>query len=322
MEVAATAHAESNGSGGQSYSIFQQPWWLEAVAPGHWGEVRVEREGTILARMPYVIKKKCGLTLLSTPPLTNRLGPWLRPPQGKYATRLSEENELMTELIEKLPRFDLFAQNFMPEISNWFPFYLQGFQQTTNYTYRFADLTNLQSIWSDFHQNDIRSRIRKAEKVVSVRTDLGIDRLLEMLAKTFRRQGLPQPYDREMVCRIDAACGQRGCRQMFFAEDAKGNIHSAAYVVWDSSHAYGLMSGSDPALRNSGASDLLNWVVIQFAAQVTKAFDFNGSMIPPVERHFRKYGARQVPYFRVSKMSRRMKALNAGREFWQAVQGK
>ena len=120
----------------------------------------------------------------------------------------------MTELIGKLPRFDLFAQNFTPEITNWFPFYLQGFQQTTNYTYRLTDLTNLDAIWSDFHHYHVRSQIRKAEKVVAVRTDLGVERLLEVLAKTFYRQGLPQPYDREMVCRIDAACGQRGCRRL------------------------------------------------------------------------------------------------------------
>ena len=30
-------------------AIFQQPWWLDAVAPRHWGETTVERDGRGLA---------------------------------------------------------------------------------------------------------------------------------------------------------------------------------------------------------------------------------------------------------------------------------
>ena len=60
--------------------------------------------------------------------------------------------------------------------------------------------------------------------------------------------------------------------------------------------AYYLMGGGDPALRNSGATALVLWSAIQFAASVAPAFDFEGSMLEPVERFVRAFGARPESY--------------------------
>src|SRR5690349_7234170 len=61
---------------GRAHTPFEQPWWLDAVAPGSWGEVVVERQGEPVARLPYVRKRKLGLTVLTQPPLTRFVGPW------------------------------------------------------------------------------------------------------------------------------------------------------------------------------------------------------------------------------------------------------
>jgi hypothetical protein len=42
------------------------------------------------------------------------------------------------------------------------------------------------------------------------------------------------------------------------------------------------------------------WEAIKFASTVTESFDFEGSMIEPVERFFRAFGARQTSYHTVS----------------------
>jgi hypothetical protein len=121
------------------------------------------------------------------------------------------------------------------------------------------------------------------------------------------------------VKRLDAACATQNARRIFFAEDAEKRIHAAIYVIWDDASAYYLMGGENPELRNSEASSLLMWEAIQFAATVTKKFDFEGSMIEPIERFFRGFGARQVPYSHVAGMSRRMKILTQGRGFLRSV---
>jgi lipid II:glycine glycyltransferase (peptidoglycan interpeptide bridge formation enzyme) len=281
-------------------SLFSQPWWLDAVAPGSWNAVTVERGGEIVARLPYVIRRRYGFTYLTMPPLTQTLGPWLRPYPGKYTNKLSEEVKLMTELIESLPRFDRFEQNFHHSITNWLPFYWEGFQQTTRYTYVVENLQDHDSLWKDLREN-IRREIRKAERQVMVRDDLDIDAFLDLNEMTFKRQGLNAPYTRELVTRLDNACRKRDCRKILFAEDNQGRLHAAAYLVWDKWAAYYLMGGGNPELRTSGATSLLIWKSIQFSGTVSRTFDFEGSMVKGVERFFRAFGAQQKSYFRVSK---------------------
>lgn len=99
-------------------------------------------------------------------------------------------------------------------------------------------------------------------------------------------------------------------------------MHAAAYIIWDENSAYYLMGGGNPELRTSGATSLVMWEAIKFASDVTKHFDFEGSMLEPVERFFRAFGAEQVPYFQISRMSRRMKLLRAGKKFAKAIAGK
>jgi Acetyltransferase (GNAT) domain len=294
-------------------SIFQQPWWLDTVAPGAWSAVEIRRGSALQARLPYVMKRRMGLTLLRQPLLTPFLGPWLRPGEGKYGTQLNHQEELYTELIEQLPTHDYFSQTFHYSVENWLPFYWKGFQQTTRYTYVIDDLTNLDHVWSEFQEN-IRRAIRKASKRLQVHSEYGIDKFLNINELTFSRQGLPLPYSREFVRRLDDACSSRSARKIFFAEDARGRIHAAAYIVWDERSAYYLMGGGDPELRTSGASSLVLWEAIKFSHQVSRRFDFEGSIIAPIERFFRAFGARQVPYFYVSRYSRRMHVLMSARD--------
>lgn len=260
--------------------------------------------------------------MLTMPPLTQTLGPWLSPFEGKYTNRLSRDKELMTELVDQLPRFDLFQQSFHHSVTNWLPFYWRGFRQTTRYTYLIDDLGDLDAVWLGTRQS-IRTDVRKAERVLSVRDDLGMDVFLALNEMTFARQGLHLPYSRELVDRLDAACAKHHCRKMLFAEDAKGRVHAAVYIVWDDEAAYYLMGGADPDLRNSGATSLLLWEAIKCAATVTRSFDFEGSMIEPVERFFRSFGARQKPYFWVTKTnSLSVKMRHDVRDWWSVWRGK
>jgi hypothetical protein len=301
-------------------SLFQEAWWLDAVAPGAWSEVVVEKGGQVHARCRYVVKKRFGLTLLTMPQLTPHLGPWMRPYEGKYANKLSEEKELMSALIERLPRFDLFLHRFDTRVTNWLPFYWKGFSQTTGYTYVIPDLRDQDAVWSETRDN-VRTDVRKAQKRLCVREETCVDRFLDLNEMTFRRQGKSLPYTRGLVHEIDAACAQQSCRRIIVAEDAHGKVHAGAYIVWDRESAYYLMGGADPDLRSSGAMSLVIWSAIQFASTVTRAFDFEGSMMEPIERFCRSFGARQVPYSTVSRMSRRMRFLMGGRDMLLALRG-
>lgn len=284
--------------------IFSCDWWLDTVCGGseYWDVAIVEKNGSVVASMPYYTKRKYGFTLFTQPALTQTLGPWLRPSKAKYAKALSEKNDLMQALLDQLPAYDHFVQNWNHLNFNWLPFYWHGFTQTTRYTYILPDLTDERLLWSGFQAN-IRTDIRKAENRfgLKVRDDVGLDVFLRLNGLTFERQGKKIPYTDEFVRRLDAACNDRQCRKIWIAEDAEGLYHAGVYIVWDKSSAYCLMIGGDPKLRNSGATSLCMWYAIRHAANVAKQFDFEGSMMKPVERFFRAFGSVQTPYFSISK---------------------
>jgi len=289
-----------------SIPIFSKNWWLDAVCgKDNWNVVVVEKGGQIIATMPHFMVKRRGMRrTITMPKLTQTMGPWMRPSSAKYANQIAEQKDLMTALIQKLPLFAYFFQNFHYSITNWLPFYWQGFSQTTRYTYVLEEISDTSKIW-DGMLPKIRTDIKKAQNRfgLQVCTDLGIDVFLTMNEQTFDRQGMKLPYSKNFVKRLDDACKEHNARKIFFAKDSDGRIHAAVYIVWDENSAYYLMGGSDPDLRNSGANSLCMWEAIKFAATVTKAFDFEGSMIEPVERFFRAFGAKQIPYFQVNKIN-------------------
>jgi GNAT acetyltransferase-like protein len=288
-------------------AIFQQPWWLDAVAPGRWDEVTVERDGYVVARLPYVVRGRRRLRILTMPPLTQTLGPWLAPSAAKPANALGEEHQLLTALEAGLPAADAFVQHFSPSIRNALPFHWAGYRLELQYTYRLEGLDSEEALWEGLRGN-IRREIRKARTRVEVRDDLALDRFHAIWAKTFARQGLPAPVSLEELARLDAACARHGARTMLCAQDDEGRVHAVSYVVADRKAAFYLIGGGDPELRTSGASSLLMWESILRARATTDVFDFEGSMLRPVERFFRAFGSRQTPYVRVSRARLHAKA--------------
>jgi hypothetical protein len=289
---------------GAAYCLFAEPWWLDAVAPGDWGDVLLHEGEDLRARLPFTLKRRLGVTALTQPALTPILGPWLSPSDAGQVKALARQLSLMEELIGALPPHDLFRQAFHPSLFNWLPFYWEGFSASVMYTYRLEQLDDVDAAWSGLRQN-IRREIRKAEKQLEVTTELSLEAFLEVNAKTFARQGMAPPYPAELVARVDAACADRDARRILFARDAQGQLHAALYVVWDDHSAYYLMSGADPDLRTSGAQSLLAWEAIKHAGELGRSFDFEGSMIKPIERFFRSFGSAQVPYLHVTRESRR-----------------
>jgi lipid II:glycine glycyltransferase (peptidoglycan interpeptide bridge formation enzyme) len=224
----------------------------------------------------------------------------------------------MQSLIEQLPSYDSFQQNWSYQYQNWLPFFWEGFQQTTAYTYVLENLTDPDKLFSDFQEN-IRREIRKSSNRhgLLVKSDVDLSDFIDLNAKTFSRQGMGMANSELFIQRLVAVLVDRKCVKWFVAYDQQNRAHAGVLIVWDGDSAYYLMGGGDPELRNSGATSLCMWEAIKFASTVTKRFDFEGSMIEPIERFFRGFGAIQKPYFKVSHTPSRLlrvaKVLKAAR---------
>lgn len=283
-----------------TFTVFQEPWWLDGVAPDAWDAVEIEEGGRTVARLPFVIREVNRDLNLGQPKLTQSLGPWVETaPDASANTQLSRQKDLFTKLINKLPPHQSFLQNFAPQVTNWLPFYWQGFAQTTRYTYT-LDLSQSDEELLAGASKNTRKRIRSASRHVSVGVEDDLDVLLRLNDMTFARQEMEPPYTHDYVRNLDQAVSQNGVRILTVARDLDtGEPTAAAYGVGDGRRIYLLMSGADPEKRDSGAGYLTKWRLIQEAKKTSEIFDFEGSMIERIESFNRGFGAQQTPYFQV-----------------------
>ncbi|NQU43946.1 GNAT family N-acetyltransferase [bacterium] len=285
-----------------SLPVFSRDWWLDAVAGDDWDAAVVEDKGQVQGALPFCLRKVGPFLQITMPPLTQKLGPWLRCPVGlNPQDRLSFETRMIDGLLQQCPKVDRFYQRLDYSTTNWLPFYWQGFDATPRYTYVLDDIRDPEAVFSGFHHSK-RKNIRRSTEKVEVRFNLPAPEFYENHRFTLAKQGKKISYPLPLFQRVCDAVyrNQTGCTICAF--DAKGNIHSGLFVIWDHLSAYDLISTIDPDYRNSGSSSLLVWEMIKHLSGKTVRFDFEGSMVKSVERSFRRFGAEQRLFFALEKV--------------------
>ena len=287
--------------------IFSKDWWLDSICgEGNWDVVLVEKGEEIFASFPYVLKKKAIFDIITMPQLTQTMGVYIKyPPKQKYYKRLSWEKDMMSKLIDSLPKVDKFSQNFDKRITNWLPFYWAGFEQTTRYTYLIENVT-IEELEKNL-ETDIRRRRKKAKEIgIEVYESEDLEEFYKLNKLTFARQNMNAPYTFDFVKKIYNKCKENNSVKMSFAKDVNGVNIAANFLVYDENTVYYLMGGIDPDKRNLGGMDVLQFESIKFALESGRKFDFEGSMIESIEKYFRSFGSFQKPYFTISKTNSKL----------------
>jgi len=281
-------------------TLFQQPWWLDAVAPGGWSAARIVRDGELVGYLPYVINGPPGLRFSTQPPLTTTLGPWVRATSDDYRHALAEQHEILAKLISCLPPFGHLAQRCPPEFTDGLPFVWAGFDVRVGYTYRLFELDDLDRVWAGL-ETQRRRATKKARRTLEVAIDTELEPVLPLSDSNLWRAGVPIAPTRDTVRRIDLACRGRAACSLLTARDVRGAPHAFVYLVHDEETTFYILGGTDDSGRAAGAMTLLLWEGIRCAAARGTVFDFDGSMVETIERFFRSFGAKQVPYLTVSR---------------------
>ncbi len=299
----------------QNIPIFSKDWWLDSVCgKDNWDVVLVEKGGQIMASLPYYLVNSKGFTRIGMPKLTQTMGVYIKYPKGqKYYKRLSWEKDMMTKLIQSLPHYDSFLQNFDRKVTNWLPLYWLGFEQTVRYTYVIESIS-LEEFEKKL-ENDIRRRMTKSnENGVEIIESDDIEKFYEINMMTFKRKGLEIPYSFDFVKKIYSVCSKNNSVKVYFAK-YEGNIIAVNFLVYDDNTVYYIMGGIDPKFKNLGGMDGILFKSVRFALKNNKSFDFEGSMIESVEKYFRSFGATQKPYYNITKTnSKLLKTINFVRE--------
>jgi hypothetical protein len=281
-------------------SVFCKSWWLKAIDPGiH--ILGYFESGRLVAGIPLYSKKHFGLRVCCMPKLVQTWGVIMEPLFGKRTFIASRETHILQIFAQHLAREPIFIQAFHPANENWLPFYWNGFTQTTHYTYVLDDLSSVNHIWDELEKKQ-RAKIRTARNNRLRVRPCSPQEVFYVSVKTFQRQRKKHPYSLEYLQSLHKASEENDAGACFAVEDRDNRIHVAGFFVWDTKRGYFLISGQDPELRNSYAGSLLTWHLIEFASTRTAVFDFEGSMKQSIERVFRSFGAKRIPYNRITKL--------------------
>jgi len=279
-------------------SFFEQPWWLNAVAPNSWKEILVKEDDKIIARWPLV-KKTNGIGM---PELTQYLGFWISDNKLNTDIYFNERKRIINLLLEQLPRNTSINIMLNPKVDYFLPLKWKHFIISPCISYRINDLTNIDTIFERFHKN-VKRNIKNTCKQIVVKTIDDIELLLVLLEKTFNLQNRKYPISKDIIRNIYSSCKEYNAGKLLYAIDGDENVHSGCLFVYDKNVCYYLIQGSDPKFRSSGANSLLIWEGIKFASTVSKTFDFEGSNIEGIECFFRQFGGKPIVYYQIRKQN-------------------
>ncbi len=285
--------------------VFQQPWWLDAVAgPENWGVCLYKQGEQISGAWCFHFKRYGKKLRIFNPPFTQFTGIWLRYPENqKYEKRLAYEKEATGALLAQLEQLPLisFSQAFSPDYTNWQPLYWKGFQQTTRYSFRLRSISDPAAVEAAFGHAKRKNIKRALSEELEVGFDLPARDFYDNHAMTLAKQGAVISYPFQRFQRMYQAAYAHAGGRTVYAKDGEGNLHAALFIIWNETCAFDLISTIDPDYRNSGASTLLVRDMIRYLSDKTAAFDFEGSMIEGVANSFSQFGTAQIPYSHISK---------------------
>lgn len=278
-------------------------WWNEVVV-NDWEVAIFEDHGEVKAAWPFFKRVKGPWTMLCQPAFTPYGGPIFSYPEGqKRERRYSFEQKTTEGIIRSLPDFSDLEINCRLDLNNTLPFIWSDFEDRKKYTYLLELEQSEEKIWGDFREN-IRRQIRKAKKSLRIEQSEDAELVAYLLKSSFSEQKAAYPIDNKAVYqRILDYLKKYDCGELLLAKDEEGNNHACLLWIHDDSSAYYLIGGADQAYKNSGAMSLLMWEAIKKSKNVSleqggalKYFNFEGSMIAPIEKYLRGFGGVLTPY--------------------------
>jgi len=289
MKVEIVSAADFPFSASAQGSLFGSIWKDVFNSDERLGVLVVSEDGgqAVSACLVWDTQRKFFRSLI-TPPLMPNVGwTWLAHFE-KSSTRISKEKEVMAALVEYLSSgvWDYWKLDFPHEFKDFQAAIWKGIQPKQKYTYRL----NLLSDWREGVDSKLKNILKKKD--------------------SFNFE--VRPFSTEEFENFGVTLSSRGVKHFELFKEVSTTLHENIYIVVGDEGKYKalclLMNGvayyiaatnakENNALSACGLAHCISVAELR-GAQV---FDFEGSMIPEVERFFRGFGGELTAYFSLEK---------------------
>lgn len=259
------------------------------------------KQGELCAVFHLYTQTTYGLAFVRNPPFIPHTGLVINNPTQNGAKHLSFNKDVMgtfTALLDRL-NYSVLSIALPPTVVDTQPLFWKKYKVVPNYTYQ-HDLLQSETDLEEQFSSTVRNNIRKATKDgVRVERCHEYEVVTQLVKATFSRRA--KGFDEDNV---KAILGKVATPQNSFAFVAHWEHKpvAVAFCLYDEDACYYLFGGYDHTAMHRGAGVLCMYNSMQQAKRLgLKIFDFEGSMVPEVERYFRTFGPRMVPYYTVNK---------------------
>jgi len=234
-------------------------------------------------------------------PLTPTIGPFLRIRAKNPVAIMDLWKDTLASIadfIEQMP-YSVFSVSLNKHIIDAQPFIWRNFKIIPRYTYILDLQKSLETIekgMSSGRRGDLKKATKDGLAVMRI-DDLNV--VKSLVLKTYARQNIvASEYYLDKVL-FDFG---KNDNSFAFVTFRGANPIAASYCVYDKETAFYLLGGYDHDSKHHGAGALVVWEAINYARSLgLKCFDFEGSMVPQIEKYFRGFGGQLTPYYRVNK---------------------
>ena len=278
---------------GDRIPVLLQYWWWDAVCGDkQWDVLLSLRNGTVVAALPYLDRRRLGIRYSPLPQLTMYSGPWLSNQDDTAAL-----NDIYRQL--KALHLAIYIGRTPPGHHDADTPARHGFDVSTRHTYRFDPIRPLPDLMAQASQ--LRRRdIQRLGNQLTVVTNITPTVFADLHTAHYSKSANGDLLDHSLIARTCSAAINHGHGTIVGARRSDGSLCAALFVVYDSHSAYLLMMArTDDAPRNVTA--FLIWRTIDIMYRHTQIFDFEGGMEPGVEEYYRSFGAHPTTMLQVSR---------------------
>ena len=175
----------------------------------------------------------------------------------------------------------------------------KGFKIKERVTYRINDVSDLDTVIESFSKN----KKRQLQKSLSLHAekDMTAEEFYQFHNQCIEHRKKRLAYSREFLLVLEQKLRKHRQCQILSVCNADHVPYAAVLLVWDKQRMYYLMPCLEADYKESGAGALLVLESIKLARELGVTFDFEGSMISGVAKHYKQFGSTPANYFSVEK---------------------
>lgn len=281
--------------------VFNTPNWLKIYGTKLKTYGLYNKGGKLFGLFNLYFEKRMGFTQIKNPPFSPNIGLFFINPSSNFAKKQSFNKSIykaVSEFINTLSA-SLITITLPIEHVDMQAFIWDDYKVIPNYTYQ-LNLSELnENTIKDHFSPERRNDIAKALKDnIECRLSSDYSLVKKMVEHTYNRKG--KTLKDGLLSNILEQF--KSTNSFAFVSYQKNKPIAASFVIYDKQTAYYLLGGYDPKHKHQGAGALAVYHAILQAKKIgIPIFDFEGSMLPEVERYFRGFGGELKILFTLNK---------------------